>query len=308
MFRRITKKITLTLALLSAYNVIHADTQQNSPMTALQEYRQIHANRTTGKTKFSKLTDAVHNFFCEDIGYQDVSEETEALVREVQKELGMLDRFIPVKKMSNFAIKSVGRTNAFVVWARFLEGMYISDEWFNTALTLGEKRFLIGHELAHLKQYHPLKRLLAVVAIANAAGLIISKLPTAWQRAQQAPVLIPQKGFPFSPTLGVVTLSGLLIQAFGAWHSRTTEKEADLIAAHTLKDARSGIEFIKTSHNPEDPESSYAIKRIYFYWFNKLFTTHPSCKERIAYLQEIADEQEKEAATQQELAQAAQAA
>src|SRR5207249_2886789 len=58
---------------------------------------------------------------------------------------------ITIRRMNFDTIALVGRENAFVIGES--NYLFISEEWFDE-LTDAEKRFLIGHELAHLMKKH----------------------------------------------------------------------------------------------------------------------------------------------------------
>lgn len=77
-----------------------------------------------------------------------LSSETEQLVRDVQKELEMEGFNIEIENMpkDSYACVTLCPMGYYVV--------YIDQAWFET-LTLNAQRFIIGHELMHIKLMHP---------------------------------------------------------------------------------------------------------------------------------------------------------
>ena len=227
--------------------------------------------------KATKWYEDVFDFLgTEQLGYTDASPEIETFVRNLQKELGMESYRIRIKRMSFHAEKRVlGKRNAAV--HSFSNLMTIGEKWFKT-LTEQEKRALIGHELMHLKQHHLRKQLILNVSTTAFFIFLASKIS---QKANSKPT--PSDFTKLYSTLALMSIPK-------NWYSRRCEREADILAAQQLKCAPGGVQLFKRFLNEAaDPQSRFAFKR----FFANLFASHPSCEERIKYLQELADEETK---------------
>ncbi len=213
--------------------------------------------------------------FLEELGYTEVSPENEQFIRDIQKEIGLENQRIRIKRMSKLATRLFGRENAF---ATLGNNLFISEDWFNT-LSQEEKRFLVGHELAHLKKRHPLKmyginigRLLLSICIAEALKKRLSSTG-----------LIPNM-----LREGLLVLNNLILLLDICYLSRKCEYEADDIAARELNNPDGGIVFFeRLIKEVRDPESRFAIKRIFSRLYKKLFSTHPEFEERIDHMRNI---------------------
>ena len=229
--------------------------------------------------KSTKWYEDVFDFlFTERLGYTEVSKETENFVRSLQKELGMQNERIRIKRMSHFAEKTMmGKRNACV--HSFSNLMIIGEKWFNT-LSEPEKRALIGHELMHLKKHHQGKQLILALSTTAIANLLTNEI--AEKMSSQTSVSPHRR-------LGNVLLVQMLLAIPNAiltsWYSRQCEREADILAARQLKCSSGGVQLFKRLLDEAvDPQSRFAFKR----FLANLFASHPCCEERIKYLQELA--------------------
>lgn len=244
----------------------------------------------------------------ESLAANDVSLETEQLVRQIQQELGMQNWHIRIKQMNPSAIEKFGYKNAFAF--PFGNFIALNEEWLKT-LTPDEQRALIGHELIHLKKYHVFKQIGLVTSVAllidycsqkNMSKKIINALPEklkdflydirdSWHKIQAE-----------SRVLKKIDPRMLMIAAIACKYSRGCEKEADLLAASQLKCAAGGANlFRKFKENSEDPESRFRIKRFYKRLLKRwqpiekiqhfFYGRHPKLEERITYLSELAQQQ-----------------
>ena len=159
---------------------------------------------------------------------------------------------------ANAMVEGVGPTTRVVVWDTLLDGRF----------SLGEIRFVLAHELAHVTQEHVYKGLGWAILFAFPITYLLARL-TRRRGGMGDPGVLPY-GFL------VLTILGVLITPVGNVISRRIEVEADWQALQATKDPASGRglfqEFTRTSlQQPEPPTWAY----IYF-------DTHPTAIQRIA--------------------------
>ena len=179
-----------------------------------------------------------------------VAPAIEIFVKDLQCELHMESYSIPVKGLSD--------KNAMVVSIPFSGHykMYINEEWFNS-LSVDGRRFLVGHELMHIKHKHIQKSVLLSLAFPSLSARLLFPL---WGKKKG-----PSNAFEAMLTL---------------WYSRRNEKEADISCAKRLHCANGGIEVFTSLETSPD-------KRLFK--VPDAFLDHPSHKVRIEYLQELAE-------------------
>ncbi len=223
---------------------------------------------------FSTHENILDFLFFEPLGYTRASEENEQFIRNIQHEMGMDSWNIATRRLSNYAMRLVGRENTFVISTPGLHYLFISQDWFDS-LSQQERRFLIGHELSHLQKYHTLKRIGAGIVLSYTTGLLSD--------------LLTSDSSPETKTMiNRLTTVGTLIAT--AYLSRCQEKEADLNAARSLHAAAGGISlFDRFQRECVDPESRFALRRI-ITTINKIpgtlfYATHPSLETRKNYLE-----------------------
>lgn len=86
-----------------------------------------------------------------------VSKETNSLVQKILHEIG-ISVPVQIRQINSETIKKAGYDNAFAVKDEAGKGyIFLNEPWFNT-LTMGEKRYLIGHEAVHLLHEHGASR------------------------------------------------------------------------------------------------------------------------------------------------------
>jgi Zn-dependent protease with chaperone function len=159
---------------------------------------------------------------------------------------------------ANAMVEGIGPTMRVVVWDTLLDGRF----------SPGEIRFVLAHELGHVKHEHIYKGLGWTVLFAFPVTFLLAWL-TRRRGGMGEPGVLPY-GFL------VLTILGILITPIGNVISRRVEAEADWQALQTTKDPASGRglfqEFARTSlQQPKPPTWAY----IYF-------DTHPTAIQRIA--------------------------
>ena len=143
---------------------------------------------------------------------EPVSAQTEAFVRDIQKELGM-DSYV-------ICIKPLAEENAMVLGFGKYNSLYLNEKWLSS-FSEETQRFIIGHEFMHMKRKHIPKRVLLSLAWPSVSSIFIPYL---------------RKHFSYGDTTKAL---------FMLWYSRVHEKEADLKCAQKLKCAQGGIEFFE---------------------------------------------------------------
>jgi STE24 endopeptidase len=159
---------------------------------------------------------------------------------------------------ANAMVEGIGPTMRVVVWDTLLDGRF----------SPGEIRFVLAHELGHVKHEHIYKGLGWTVLFAFPITFLLAWL-TRRRGGMGDPGVLPY-GFL------VLTILGVLVTPIGNVISRRVEAEADWQALQTTKDPSSGRglfqEFARTSlQQPKPPTWAY----IYF-------DTHPTAIQRIA--------------------------
>jgi len=162
---------------------------------------------------------------------------------------------------ANAMVEGLGPTMRVVVWDTLLDGRF----------SPGEIRFVLAHELGHVKHDHVYKGLGWAILFAFPITFLLAWL-TRRRGGMGDPGVLPY-GFL------VLTVLGILVTPIGNVISRRIEAEADWQALQTTKDPSSGEglfkEFARTSlQQPKPPTWAY----IYF-------DTHPTAIQRIAMME-----------------------
>ena len=159
---------------------------------------------------------------------------------------------------ANAKVEGLGPTMRVVVWDTLLDGRFSPSEI----------RFVLAHELGHVKHEHLYKGLGWTVLFAFPITFLLARL-TRRRGGMGDPGVLPY-GFL------VLTILGVLITPVGNVISRRVESEADWQALQTTKDPASGRglfeEFSRTSLGQPNPPT----------WAYVYFDTHPTIMQRIA--------------------------
>jgi len=231
------------------------------------------------KTLWKKFVDNIP--LLEFYGAQKVSPETERFVRGIQKEMGMESYNIPVRRFTDKMIQKNGYENALVTPWR---SMYISEDWLNS-LPLAQKRFVVGHELAHLKRRHHLKSMGIVLAMSYMNYFIGTSYlenythESRWKREARG--------------LGVLAPLELLMFVALSRFDRYCEADADATSVAELKCYKGAIDNFGGPDNAALSKSfaDFLAKRP---WHEKLkdsfwnlFDSHPRDHERNRNIQKL---------------------
>ncbi|MBA3953804.1 M48 family metalloprotease [Candidatus Dependentiae bacterium] len=198
-------------------------------------------------------------------GKQALPLKEEQEIRKILKELS-IEAEIPLYAMTNSTIAKFGHTNAFA-----FDGALYFNPCFNETLSYEEKRFLVGHEAAHLEKEHSNKRVLMSVAILSggyAAHKLLSKY--FWPKIKNDYLRHAAQAASY---VAEAIASGLISTA----HIRSQELEADRVSA--LKGGiEGGVQFFDMF------AVHYVNPSTYDSYIKRLFVTHPSPQERKAQL------------------------
>jgi Zn-dependent protease with chaperone function len=238
-------------------------------------------------------------------GYRKIAEENELFIKKIIHELDMDDYCIEVRGMSKYAQRMFGRLNAFVMPSIFFGRkshafFFLGEEAFKE-LSNQEKEALVKHELMHIRCNHGFKQftfnIVSGITLFMLAHIIASQINPE-VNGDASPNVLPQ-----DPSQKDIS-GGCSIAAYIAWllvmskYSRLCEKEADIEAAKTMEDKQGMIDlFNALKQEYGDVKSKFIIKRLFynvvgvliapFAYLSSLFSTHPTIKERIAYIKDL---------------------
>jgi len=211
--------------------------------------------------------------------------ENDRYVRNILRAMGVVE----VERVVVGHLDQKGDTSAYASTPLFVAGpryVVIGDEaWFDSCDD-AHKRFVIGHEAVHLARRHEVKMGALTIGAGLAALLGDSLLRSGLScvpGAQDHLLGASRAGF-----VGSVVFSTLLAMRF----SRYIEREADTVAARELDAAAGGVadmQEFKQEIDEKVANLSWWQRALHFCLAP--FRSHPSCNERIAYLQKVAVEQ-----------------
>ena len=234
------------------------------------------AHQAEQESRYSKYIDIILEQTAMQYGTEPLEPAHEAFIQSIIQELGITKKII-IRKMSRLGITLYGRKNACALFDRYL---FVGESFFKE-LSEEEKRFLIGHELAHLMRNHALTRSVMLFSLLCISGIISTalalKLQSTYRLSRTPSIITGILAFAFFNRIG--SIGNMML-------SRHQEKEADFISVSHLQTAQGGITFLTkaSAHNPYD----------YSKWLTRLLVSHPSPEERIQLLERITKTQLKE--------------
>lgn len=219
--------------------------------------------------------------------------ECKSFIENIIKELNMQDYNIKIYKMDDRTIAKFGYKNAFV----FFNNIYISQDYFKS-IPNDVKRFLIGHELMHIKKNHISKNLifnLAFITASTWAGYSISKyldkkFKSKDQDKQNDNTILQKIKNSITTRVVIAPTTFIATSAICKMFSRYCEKEADRESALNLNSTEGGIKFFEDLENDRIYIESHLIGKkpsIFSRWTSRLFSTHPTNEERIKLLKNL---------------------
>ncbi len=221
----------------------------------------------------SSIIKPITDYLAKDYGTTPLDNVHQQQVRSIMKEMG-ITKSIDLRK-SNWKAKAVfGRNNAFALYDRYL---YLSDSFFDE-LSKEEQRFLIGHELSHLKYNH------IPIRLGFSFFLWILAMFLFWNVSRKIREKISRRSITIPLRIGSAFLLGFGMNVCNATLSRIHERQADVESARCLDCSQGGIEFfcrLEKSATILTPQYDYSTK------FKRLVASHPSNDERKQYINEL---------------------
>jgi Zn-dependent protease with chaperone function len=218
-----------------------------------------------------------------ELGSQSLNSDQEAKIKNIAVEIGITEPII-IRKMNQKAMITFGYHNAFAYFPLLLTFiptnsspyLFIS-EGFLEDLSPEEQRFLIGHEMVHIKERHTLYLNLVLYSLFLLLAALAYFLTKRIQRLAQG---LQYQKYIMGGASGVLVFICLSItNIIGLAYRKHIEKVADCQSLKILKSyegctklvTRWQKEFNLPAHNP-----CYG-----------LFSDHPSCEERKLYCKEM---------------------
>lgn len=216
---------------------------------------------------FLKYIDKYFKFSCLDsIGSKKLKEEINNLILDIKNEMHIKET-IHLRKMNSSGMKIYGYFNAIACFPLFLKYLPINkpyifvNEGFFELLSLEEKRFLIGHELIHIRDMHAyyLAIIFNFVFLLSLASI-----------------------FNFNSILKNNLLIYIFIFIFiflhklsQAAYKRYNERMADILSMNILNSQAGCLKLI------DRWKKDFNMKEDYNSLYERLFSDHPSLNERI---------------------------
>lgn len=226
------------------------------------------------------------------LGEVPVSAQQEEFIRSVAAEMNIQENFL-VRKMSQPAMLTLGYCNAFACFPLIFnciptgtQPLLFMSEGFFEDLTLQEQRFIIGHELTHIKEHHT-QYLNLWIMMVQLIVLIFLWVLFRWYITPRIKRKFAEKKQRIA-IYAVITFMVFAITELGATlvqkqYLRDYERVADYSALTTLNCHDGFIALIKRW------QSDYQMPSHNSYY--GLFADHPSCVERKNYCLQLQAQQ-----------------
>lgn len=249
---------------------------------------------------YQRLAEQARNYTISNLektyGAQPLDPKHTALVQAIAAEMG-ISKPIKICKMNTLAMQQFGYCNALAVTPLFLNlipissqpYMYISESFF-ADVTPAEQRFLIGHELIHIRDQH-VDWLNFGILILQIIGFIIFWLLIKPLRRKlsalpahlQTPTSVKLSGkLLILKILIILAIAGtamitinLIPNLISLTYRRSIEREADCRSLELLNSHEGALKFMCRA------EQSYSSPQHNPYF--GLLSDHPSCHERRIY-------------------------
>lgn len=221
-------------------------------------------------------------------GSQRISPIYETMIRNIAKELNITEPF-EIRKMNTNALQAFGYGNAFVYFPQLfyciplsnIPFLFISQSFFDD-LTPIEQRFLIGHELVHIKKHHaqffPLALLIIFGILLTIWWVGTRPLRKFFANLQKKPL---QKLGPIISVL-LLWISLIVLTQTGLFYRRHIEWEADNLSLELLNTYDGGIRLMDRWHQEFNMPLHHSFTNL-----SGLSATHPSIHERKTYFTTI---------------------
>lgn len=218
---------------------------------------------------WDRFNDELNSYWSRQYLKEKANPKIEEFVRSIAKELHITKDF-DIGIMNNQTVYSLGGANAACAGNKLI----LLGPYFLDSLSETERRFLIGHELVHLKRNHFFKNLFFPFA------LFFSLIPIhSLSKNKLFKITSEIKGDIFSLLYWVISINGILLarQALSRYH----EYEADRESALALKNIEGGILFFKNVKKIYSSHPSHSNEN------SKWLASHPSNEDRIKRLENL---------------------
>ena len=226
------------------------------------------------------------------LGEAPVSAHQEEFIRKVAAQMNVQENFL-VRKMSQPALLAHGYCNAFACFPLLFNCiptgaqplLFISEGFFED-LTLQEQRFIIGHELTHIKEHHTQYLSLWIIVVQLLVLFFLWILfrwyvtPTIKRKCTNKKQRIAIYATITFIIFAITELGATLVQK---QYLRDYERVADHYALTTLNCHDGCLALIKRW------QSDYQMPSHNAYY--GLFSDHPSCVERKNYCLQLQAQQ-----------------
>lgn len=220
------------------------------------------------------------------LGSDPLAPEQEVMVKAIAQEMGVTDKII-IRKMNWRALQAFGYHNAFAYFPLFLnvipytkQPFLFFSEGFLEDLSPEEQRFLIGHEMVHIKERHllylNLVMYLCMVLLALGCWLLFHYVKRGTQKyAQRA-----YYSYILNGIFALLFYCCILLPTLGALvYRRYMERLADcesLVQLHSYDGCKKLLDRWQKEHKIPRHHNGLG-----------LFEDHPSCCEREEYCLEL---------------------
>ncbi|MEX2437687.1 MAG: M48 family metalloprotease [Candidatus Babeliales bacterium] len=224
-------------------------------------------------TPLLPFTKHITDYLVQGFGTQPLSKKHQRLVKSLMHKMNISK---PIDmRLANWQTKALwGRNNALAMYDHYL---FISDSFFNE-LSKKEQRFLIGHELSHIKFNHNSKQLSVLILLIMLVFFVYKHIYAFLRtRISRRIIRIP---------IGLFCFWALLVgrQVIYATLSRVCERQADKESALCLHCPEGGIAFFnRLEKTAQFPQKKNRLQKALSPWV----ATHPSNKERIECLKDF---------------------
>ena len=213
-----------------------------------------------------------------EFGHLDVSNEHQDKVCEIAKELNFNEPF-QIKRMNWKGLQTFGYYNAFAYLTPFSGNYVFISEGFFSGLSPNERRFLIGHEIMHLKLGHLRNKIILIWALILLILLLSLFLFNPFINKK---IVKNDKVFK-AAKLGIKTAFLLLLffiaNLLNLAYSRYIEKEADLESVKILNSGSGAFEVFDRWKRDFHMRDNLC--------YGGIFLDHPACEERKEYISEL---------------------
>lgn len=191
---------------------------------------------------------------------------------------------------NNIALKGYFDLNRFrYIPSRFknnaqagINSIFVDENFINN-LPEDQAEFIIGHEVAHVKNMHVIKALCLALILSYLDYKLENSLIKNYAPEESKCHFYQLWKMPYTLAYRYATFP--IFMAFLSYYKRQLEFEADRVAASALNRVDSAINFFesKITHDKKNESIAQKIKKFII----KIYDTHPSHEERVKALEDL---------------------